>query len=166
MASGVRCSRTSPCPASSTSTSSIWVCPLFYTHSHSASTRADGPSTDTIDISNLNRQFLFRESDVSLPKATVAANFVMARVGGGNSNSNSTGTGNGTGRTLTITPHQCRIQDLDPDFYRQFAIIMCGLDNMEARRWINSLVVGLVEPDDWTTIKPLIDGGTEGVSLS
>ena len=46
-------------------------------------------------------------------------------------------------------------------------VIIAGLDNIEARRWINSLVHSLVKFDadgkpDETTQRILIDGGTEG----
>lgn len=111
---------------------------------------------DTIDVSNLNRQFLFRKADVGRPKATVAAECVMRRVGG-----------------VNIEPHYCAIQDKDADWYRQFQIIVMGLDSIEARRWLNAMACSLVhmEPDaggalvpDMTSVIPLVDGGTEGFS--
>ncbi|KAL4955438.1 hypothetical protein BDW69DRAFT_119482 [Aspergillus filifer] len=100
---------------------------------------------DTIDISNLNRQFLFRQSDIGKPKAEVAASFVEKRVKG-----------------VKITPFVGKIQDKDEDYYLQFKIIVCGLDSIEARRWINSTLVGMVDMDNPESLKPLIDGGTEG----
>lgn len=62
---------------------------------------------------------------------------------------------------VSITPHNCRIQDFDHDFYSQFQLVICGLDSIEARRWINNTLVEIAS-DDPDSIKPLIDGGTEG----
>ncbi|XP_037086845.1 NEDD8-activating enzyme E1 catalytic subunit-like [Pollicipes pollicipes] len=105
---------------------------------------------DTIDLSNLNRQFLFRQQDVGRPKAVVAAEFIHGRVPG-----------------CTVTPHFCKIQDYDEVFYRQFHVVVCGLDSILARRWINGMLVSLLryEEDgslDQGSVIPLVDGGTEG----
>jgi len=111
---------------------------------------------DTIDISNLNRQFLFRKADVGRPKATVAAEFVQKRCKG-----------------VTVTPHYCPIQDKEPSWYKQFQVIVMGLDSIEARRWLNAMACSLVEfgdseggerKPDLSTVIPLVDGGTEGFS--
>ncbi|KAI8351445.1 hypothetical protein EDC96DRAFT_518621 [Choanephora cucurbitarum] len=100
---------------------------------------------DTIDLSNLNRQFLFRKKDIGQSKAIVAAKFVMSRVPG-----------------VEVVPYFGKIQDKDEDYYRQFQIVICGLDSVEARRWINAKLVDMVDEDDMESWKPLIDGGTEG----
>ena len=98
---------------------------------------------DHIDITNLNRQFLFRRADVGQYKAEVAARFIMQRA--------------------YTTP----IQNFDADFYRDFHIVIAGLDNVPARRWLNSMLHSLVEFDAsgevlMETVRPMIDGGTEG----
>lgn len=105
---------------------------------------------DTIDLSNLNRQFLFRPADVGKPKAEVAAAFVNNRVPG-----------------CKVMPHYKKIQDYEDSFYRGFHIVLCGLDSIVARRWINSMLVGLLRYNDdgeldQSTVIPLVDGGTEG----
>ncbi|XP_047319334.1 NEDD8-activating enzyme E1 catalytic subunit [Impatiens glandulifera] len=105
---------------------------------------------DRIEVSNLNRQFLFRLKDVGKPKAEVAAKRVMERVAG-----------------VNIVPHFCRIEDKELDFYSDFNIIVLGLDSIEARSYINSVACGFLEYDSddnprEETIKPMVDGGTEG----
>jgi molybdopterin/thiamine biosynthesis adenylyltransferase len=45
----------------------------------------------------------------------------------------------------------------------QFNLVICGLDSVEARRWMNATLVNLVDPENPESLKPLIDGGTEGV---
>ena len=100
---------------------------------------------DTIDVSNLNRQFLFRHSDVGKSKAEVAAAFVEKRVPG-----------------VRITPYNGKIQDKDEEYYMQFKLVICGLDSIEARRWINATLVDMVDMENPESLKPLVDGGTEG----
>eukprot|EP00879_Flechtneria_rotunda_P023907 GHRR01025319.1.p1 GENE.GHRR01025319.1~~GHRR01025319.1.p1 ORF type:complete len:346 (+),score=71.39 GHRR01025319.1:248-1285(+) len=91
-----------------------------------------------------------RIQDVGKPKAVVAAERVNARVPG-----------------AIVTPHFGRIEDMSLDFYQQFTVIILGLDSLEARRYMNSIACSLLEFDeegnpDMSTIKPLVDGGTEG----
>lgn len=101
---------------------------------------------DTIDLSNLNRQFLFRHNDIGQSKAEIAANYVNKRVAGCN-----------------VTPHFCKIQDYDENFYKQFHIIVCGLDSIVARRWINGMLVSMLNYEDGVldqqSIIPMVDGG-------
>ena len=105
---------------------------------------------DTIDVSNLNRQFLFRPGDVGASKAETAAKRVAERVSG-----------------VVVTPHHCRIEDKPHEWYRQFHIIVLGLDSLEARSYMNAVACSFLRHDadgavDQSTIKPMVDGGTEG----
>lgn len=106
---------------------------------------------DTIDLSNLNRQFLFRPKDVGHPKSTVAAEFMNKRF-----------------PWVKVTSHFCKIQDMDDDFYRAFHIVIMGLDSIPARQWLNQKYAQLatyhVVDGEIALLEatPLIDGGTEG----
>uniref|UniRef100_A0A0N4ZN67 NEDD8-activating enzyme E1 catalytic subunit n=1 Tax=Parastrongyloides trichosuri TaxID=131310 RepID=A0A0N4ZN67_PARTI len=105
---------------------------------------------DTIELSNLNRQFLFRDHNIGFYKSDIAAKFIKERF-----------------PDCNITSHTCKIQDKSDDFYKNFHLIICGLDSIDARRWLNNLIFNLIgydkdgKPDPNTAI-PLIDGGTEG----
>jgi len=113
---------------------------------------------DTIDYSNLNRQFLFREKDVGQSKALVAAAFVNKRVYG-----------------VQIKPHHGRIEEFGDEFYCKFHIVVSGLDSVPARRWLNTKLVAQAIPEDADkqvdgeplkykeqTLITCINGGTEG----
>ena len=105
---------------------------------------------DTIELSNLNRQFLFREKDIGRFKAEVAAEFIKRKY-----------------PDVDIKASCKKIQSFSNEFFRRFHIIIGGLDNIEARSYINQKIHDLVEFDesgnpDPTTVIPFIDGGTEG----
>ena len=105
---------------------------------------------DTIELSNLNRQFLFRQKDIGRYKAEVAAEYIKSKY-----------------PHINIQFSTQPIQKFTDDFFRQFIVIIGGLDNIEARRYINEKIHELVEFDengepDMSTVIPYIDGGTEG----
>lgn len=104
---------------------------------------------DTIEISNLNRQFLFRTKDLGRSKAVVAAEFINNRISG-----------------CKVVPHFCKIEDKELNFYFYFNIIVCGLDAIGPRKWLNQTLFGFLEPSPdglgLCNIIPMVDGGTEG----
>ena len=105
---------------------------------------------DTIELSNLNRQFLFRQKDIGKFKADVACEFIKKKY-----------------PDINIVPSHKKIQEFANDFYKDFDIIIGGLDNVEARSYINQKVHELVEFDEEgnplpETVIPFIDGGTDG----
>ena len=105
---------------------------------------------DTIELSNLNRQFLFRQKDIGRFKAEVACEFIKKKY-----------------PDINIIPSCRQIQGLTDDVLKQFYVIIGGLDNVEARSYINQKVHDLVEFDENgkpipDTVIPFIDGGTEG----
>lgn len=77
---------------------------------------------DTIDISNLNRQFLFTRDDVGKPKSEVAAKAILNRF-----------------PDMQIKSHVGNIKDSQfrSDFFNQFDIIFNALDNIEARKHVS-----------------------------
>jgi len=105
---------------------------------------------DIVDATNLNRQFLFRETDVGQSKSLRASAFINKRVYESN-----------------VTSFNGAMQEKDKEWYEQFNIIICGLDSVPARRWINSTLFSMLGYDEegnieLDTVIPMIDSGTEG----
>jgi ubiquitin-like 1-activating enzyme E1 B len=96
---------------------------------------------DTIDVSNLNRQFLFRRPHVGLSKAKVAVEAVIALY---------------PPTKATLVPLHDNIKNsvYDHDFFAQFDLVMNALDNLEARRHVNRLCL--------SAGRVLLESGTQG----
>lgn len=95
---------------------------------------------DTIELSNLSRTVLYSEADIGRPKAEVAAAAFLrmapdARVCGLNAN---IATGVGLG------------------IFAWADVVLGGLDNREARLWINRAA--------WKMNRPWVDGAIEGIN--
>lgn len=92
---------------------------------------------DTIDVSNLNRQFLFRKHHVGQGKAAVAAEAVKR-----------------FRPDIRITSEMTNVMlpQFGVTFYEQFDLVLNGLDNLEARRHVNKMCV--------MANVPLVESGT------
>ncbi|KAI0646080.1 hypothetical protein C8Q79DRAFT_960915 [Trametes meyenii] len=94
---------------------------------------------DTIDLSNLNRQFLFRKKDIKQSKALVAARTASA-----------------FNPNVRITPIHGNIKEpqFDVAWFRGFDIVLNALDNLDARRHVNKMCMA--------ANVPLVESGTAG----
>lgn len=106
---------------------------------------------DTIELTNLNRQFLFKDQDIGRYKAQVAAEYI-----------NRWSEHQQISCTRAIA-HCMDLLSLGSDFYEQFDFVISGLDAVQPRRFVNQLLVQLTRNSNFEICIPLIDGGTEGL---
>ncbi|XP_069824728.1 SUMO-activating enzyme subunit 2 [Dendropsophus ebraccatus] len=94
---------------------------------------------DTIDVSNLNRQFLFQKKHVGRSKAQVAKESVLQFC-----------------PEASITAYHDSIMnaEYDVEFFRKFTLVMNALDNRAARNHVNRMCLA--------ADVPLIESGTAG----
>ncbi|MDD1778877.1 MAG: HesA/MoeB/ThiF family protein [Candidatus Helarchaeota archaeon] len=92
---------------------------------------------DTIELSNLARQVLFKNEDIGKSKVLTAKTALE-----------------GINPTIKITALNQKLETIDQKVFEQCDAIADGLDTFEARRWLNSVAV--------TLKKPLIHGGMFG----
>ncbi|KAG0191509.1 E1 ubiquitin-activating protein uba2 [Apophysomyces sp. BC1034] len=94
---------------------------------------------DTIDISNLNRQFLFQKQHVKKAKAHVAKESALK-----------------FNQDVNISSQQANIKDtqFSVQWFKQFTLVFNALDNLDARRHVNQMCLA--------ANVPLIESGTTG----
>ncbi|XP_043980692.1 SUMO-activating enzyme subunit 2 [Gambusia affinis] len=94
---------------------------------------------DTIDVSNLNRQFLFQKKHVGKSKAQVAKESALQFCPGAN---------------ITAYHDSIMNPDYNVEFFRKFMLVMNALDNRAARNHVNRMCLA--------ADIPLIESGTAG----
>ncbi|PMD35200.1 hypothetical protein L207DRAFT_587513 [Hyaloscypha variabilis F] len=94
---------------------------------------------DTIDLSNLNRQFLFRHEHIKKSKALVAKEAAHK-----------------FNPNVKLEAHHANIKDsqFNVDWFKTFTMVFNALDNLEARRHANKMCLA--------ADVPLIESGTTG----
>mmetsp|Transcript_40 Transcript_40/g.51 ORF Transcript_40/g.51 Transcript_40/m.51 type:complete len:627 (-) Transcript_40:867-2747(-) len=99
---------------------------------------------DTIDVSNLNRQFLFRSQHVGKPKCHVACEISQKMIPIDRD-------------SATYIPHHGNVCDntkFNVPYVKQFNLVLNALDNVTARRRVNRLCLAAGVP--------LVEAGTTG----
>ena len=84
---------------------------------------------DVIELSNLNRQMLFTDSDIGRPKAEVAAEKLKSM-----------------NPWVKIEAYYRDVREFDLEFFKDSNVVASCLDNWPTRRWLNSLAVELDKP--------------------
>ena len=94
---------------------------------------------DVIDLSNLNRQFLFRNIHIKQSKALVAAQVAQA-----------------FNPKVKLKPYHDDIKSMqfDQEWFAQFDVVYNALDNLDARRHVNMMCL--------SADVPLVESGTTG----
>ncbi|KAI9679506.1 MAG: E1 ubiquitin-activating protein uba2 [Caeruleum heppii] len=94
---------------------------------------------DTIDLSNLNRQFLFRQEHIKKSKALVAKD-----------------TARHFNPNVKLEAHHANIKDptFSLEWFGSFTLVFNALDNLDARRHVNKMCLA--------ADVPLIESGTTG----
>lgn len=105
---------------------------------------------DTIDATNLNRQFLFAVEHVGKPKSTTAVQVLKERL----ACSTALVAESDRGVHLKAMHENIKAAEFDVPFFQQFTAVLNGLDNLSARKHVNRMCMA--------ANVPLIESGTMG----
>jgi len=119
-------------------------CELLKNLALSGFTHVEVIDLDTIDVSNLNRQFLFRRHHVGMPKCTVACEAALAMLPSSKEDA----------KYIAHHGNVCDNSKFNVQYISSFDLVFNALDNVAARRRVNRLCLA--------ASVPLIEAGTTG----